>query len=542
MAQFGSIISAATLRDLAGLDGAIGQAALLTQPGRQGFFVLREGVGPGGDPLQGLFVRAKAGRHWARVWDGLNAKPEWFGAMANINTTAQAAANRQAIEGCFRLCPRTAFEAGTYFVDTTVRFNTSFRQAIGIGASWEGAMSGTRIISKDNAHDAVLIGTYGPQHGANDMEFENLLAGWETPRAPTRTVLGTPVAWHVERNTSCRLHQLSAYNVTMGFFFHGTVYCRVTSCRVYRDAVFGGPNDFFRAMWVSGRPAYTGFAGGNASLYIKQFSAALARPGGGFMPLAQATGVFADGDFADLYLEEIETAGVAFPIVLDGAGGRNEGGHGDVHIRNCVLDQIIGDGVTIRNTSPYARIHIDGGYIQIIDSRQRNKGVWLENGGGYVTLANLQILGNGSDVSSIGIYLKNQPNVAVSDTVVIEGMPFPVTVEKGCARLSLDCAIGSGGLRGMGHAAVTVDGASQSVLRPKVQDQGGRGAWAAGIELLGTAHDRVSVDPTMIDPAAVSPGRKLVIGGRPVAAPGLHTGGGARTQEGTGVNVTGFVT
>jgi hypothetical protein len=85
-----------------------------------------------------------------------------------------------------------------------------------------------------------------------------------------------------------------------------------------------------------------------------------------------------------------------------------------------------------------------------------------------------------------------------------------------------------------------VDGASQSVLRPKIHDQDSRGAWSSGIELLGTAHDRVSIDPTMVDPAAVAAGRKLVIGGRAVTAPGVYSGNGARA-DGTGVNVTGIV-
>ena len=71
-------------------------------------------------------------------------------------------------------------------------------------------------------------------------------------------------------------------------------------------------------------------------------------------------GIYADADFADLYIQGLETSQIAFPIVLDGAGGDYAGGHGDVHIRGLVLDQIIGDGVTIRNANPFpVRYEID---------------------------------------------------------------------------------------------------------------------------------------------------------------------------------------
>jgi len=525
---------------LVAFQGELGQAVLLEERGRSGLFVLRDGRAPVGDELEGLSIQSGQGvRHWERQWDGVNAKPEWFGAKANVNSSLQAKVNRIAIQACFALCPRTVFEAGTYFIDSTLQFNTSFRQAIGVGPSWDGAMSGTRIISKDNSRDAVLIGTYGPQHGANDMEFENLLAGWELPRAPRGTALGTPVAWHVEHNTSCQLRKLSAYNVTIGFFFYATVYCKVISCRVYRDALFGGRNDFFIGMWVRGLPASSGFAGGNASLYVKQFSAALARPGAGFMPLLSATGILADGDFADLYLEEIETAAVAFPIVIDGEGGRNGGGNGDLHIRNVVLDQIIGDGITVRNTNELTKVQINGGYIQVVDSQRRNKGLWFQNGGGQITVANLQITGEDNSKTSIGIYLKDRPNVAISDTVIVENIAFPITAEKSCPRLSLACTINSGRLPPANHAAMTVDGASQSVFRPKIT--GKPGAWTAGIELLGAAHDRVAIEPTMVDPASVSPGRKVVVNGKPIGASGYYTSAGDRSREGTGISVTGIV-
>jgi hypothetical protein len=537
--QPGAVLQAASRQALGSLDAAVGQAALLTESGRQGFFVLREGGVPAGDPLQGLSVPShRSGRHWARVWDGVIGQPEWFGAGAN--DPAAARANAAAIEACIALCPVTQLSAAAYHVTQTLRINVSNRVVRGTALSIEPPYdNGTRILCSDPRKDVIRVGGTGPGNRPAIIRIEDVTAAWsvDLTAPPAGRESDAPVAFRVEHVLAAHLERCFALNPLVGFRFNGIINSRLTNYGVTRFKSYGGGRDFLRGVWVQGRPRQ--FAGGNASLYLMDgnVTTSAEKRSAFFQPM----GVFADADFADLYILGLETSQIAFPIYIDGAGGDFAGGHGDLHIRSLVLDQIIGDGVTIRNTNPYAKIHIDGGYIQIVDSRQRNKGIWLENGGGYVTVANLQILGDGSGTTSIGVYLKNRPNVAISDTVMIDGMPFPVTVEKGCPRLSLDCAIGSGSLRGMNHAAVTVDGASQSVLRPKIQDQGNRGAWSAGIELLGTAHDRVSIDPTMVDPAAVASGRKVVIGGRPVTAPGLYSGQGARAAEGTGVNVTGIV-
>jgi hypothetical protein len=537
--QLGAVLPVATRQALAALDAVVGQAVLLTEPGRQGFFVLRQGVAPGQDPLQGLSVPSQRGRrHWARVWDGITGQPEWFGARSN--DPAAAAGNRAAIEACVALCSVTQLAAAPYLISDTLRLRVSHRTVRGAGIAIEAPwVNGTRILCTDPRKDVIHVGGTGPNDRPALINVEALTAAWtvDLVAPPAGRESDAPCAFHVRHVLAANLTRCHAVDPLVGFRFNGIINSRLTGYGVSRYKSYGGGRDFLRGVWVQGRPRQ--FAGGNASLYLVDGN--VTTSGEKRAAFFQPMGVFADADFADLYILGLETSQIAFPIYLDGAGGDFAGGHGDVHIRSLVLDQIIGDGVTIRNTNPYAKVHIDGGYIQVVDSQQRNKGIWLENGGGYVTIANLQILGNGDNTTSIGIYLKNRPNVAVSDTVMIDGLPFAVTVERGCQRLSLDCAIGSGSLRGMIHAAVTVDGASQSVLRPKIHDQDNRGAWSAGIELLGTAHERVGIDPTMVDPAAVTAGRKLVIGGRAVAAPGMYSGAGARSEGGTGVSVTGIV-
>jgi hypothetical protein len=535
--QLASMIQVASRTQLAALEGAVGQAALLTEAGRQGFFVLRDGGPPARDPLQGLTVPTRrAGRHWARMWDGMHGCPEWFGARSG--EPAAAANNRSALEACVQLCPVTQLAAAAYYIVDTFRINVSNRCVRGAVLSIEAPYDGgTRLLCTDPRKDVVRIGGSGPGSRPAIIRLEEVMAGWSTDLTPPAAGRegDAPCAFRVEHVLGAHLDRCFALDPLIGFRFNGIINTRCSNYGVTRMKSYRGGTDFLRGVWAQGRPRL--FAGGNASLYLTDGN--VTTSSGMRDKFRQPTGVYADADFADLYILGLETSQIAFPIVLDGAGGDFDGGHGDVHIRGLVLDQIIGDGVTIRNTNPYAKIHIDGGYIQMVDSGQRNKGLWLENGGGYITVGNLQILGEASSSTGIGIYLKDRPNVAISDTVVIDGLAFPVTVERGCSRLSLACAIGGGSLRNRGHAAVTIDGASQSTLRPKIQ--GSPGVWTAGIELLGSGHDRVGIDPTMVDPASVATGRKVVVNGKAVPSSGYYAPSGDRAAEGIGISVTGIV-
>jgi len=536
--QLGSLLQATTRAQLAALHANPGQAALLTEAGRQGFFVLRDGPAPGSDPLQGLTIPSQqGGGHWARMWDGTHGFPEWFGARSG--DPAAAPYNRAAIEACHALCPITQLTAGDYHTSDTVRLGVSNRTVRGTAIAIEAPFTaGTRILCNDPHKDVIHVGGTSPGNRAAIVNVEQITALWSVDLiVPAEGREGdAPSAFHVTHVIGASLWHCHTVDPLIGFRFNGIINSRCSVWGVSRYKSYrGAGRDFVRGVWVEGRPRL--FAGGNASLYLDNGNVTTSgdKRAAYYMPMA----VYADADFADLYIQGLETSQIAFPIVLDGAGSSFAGGHGDVHIRGLVLDQIIGDGVTIRNTNAFAKIHIDGGYIQVVDSHQRNKALWFENGGGAITVANLQLLGDESGSTSIGIYVRNQPNVAISDTVIVENFAFPVTVEKACPRLSLACAISGGLQHAKGHAAVTLDGASQSSLRPKVS--GAAGVWTAGIELLGSGHDRVSIDPTMVDPASVSAGRKVVINGRPIAASGSYAPSGERAPEGAGVAVSGVV-
>jgi hypothetical protein len=532
----GAIAQVADRAGLAAVKAEPGQAVLLTEEGRHGFFVLREGEVPARDPLQGLALPASRGRHWARMWDGVTGLPEWFGARSD--DPAAAGTNKAAIEACIALCPVTQLAAGAYYLSDTLHIAVSNRTVQGAVMSLvpPAFETGSRIVCTNASKDVIRVGGSGPDSIAAVIRLLEITAIWSVDLVPPPAGREStaPAGFRVEHILTSNLERCFVLNPIIGFRFNNAIDTRVIDYGVGRFKMYGG-NDIFRGVYVQGKPRQ--FAGGNASLYLQdgnvttsaELRAALNHP----------MGIYADADFADLYILGLETSQIAFPIVLEGTGGDNPGGNGDVHIRNLILDQIIGDGVTVRNTNGLTKVQIDGGYIQIVDSQQRNKGLWFQDGGGQITVSNLQITGEDHSTTSIGIYCNNKANVAISDTVIVENMAFPVTIEKGCARLSLGCTINGGQLGARGHAAVTLDGASQSSLRPKVT--GAAGVWTAGIELVGSGHDRVGIDPTMVDPASVSAGRKVVINGRPVLVSGHYAPDGSRAPEGAGVAVTGIV-
>lgn len=533
----GDVLQAASRQQLAAMAGTVGQAALLTEPGRQGFFVLRDGAAPAGDPLQGLTVPSqRGGQHWARMWDGSQGLPEWFGARSG--DPAAAAANREAIEACNRLCPITQLSAAPYYISDTLRLRVSNRTLRGSGIAIEPPFDqGTRILCTNPRSDVIHLGGNSAGDRQAVINLESVTAGWSVDLVapPAGREGDAPCAFHVTHVNSANLRRCHTVNALIGFRFNGIINTRLIHWGVGRYANFGGGRDFLRGVWVQGSPRL--FAGANASLYLIDGNVTTSAEQRA--AYHQPMGIFADADFADLYILGLETSQIAFPIFLDGAGGESEGGHGDVHIRSLVLDQIIGDGITIRNTNPLAKIQIDGGYIQVVDSKHDNKGLWFENGGGAITVSNLQITGENISATSIGIYAKNRTNVAISDSVIVENIAFPVRIEPGCPRLSLSCTVNGGTMRARGHAAIMINGASQSMIQPKLT--GNAGAFTAGIELIGAAHDRVSINPTMIDPTTQPAERKLVINGKPITTGGHYSGNGDRTPEGVGVVVSGVV-
>jgi hypothetical protein len=523
---------------LAALDITRHALAVLQEGQRSGCWVLAPGAPPAPDPLQGLYVESRSpGHHWARLWDGIRGRPEWFGAQTGDH--GQPGANLAALKACVALCPTTALAPGSYLIDDVWWINTAHRLIEGVTNAIEDGV-GTQIVQVRPDKDVIRIGGESAHALANLIFVRRIGAAWQghlTPPAPGREI-DAPKAFDIRFNLAGDFEYLFALDPIVGHYFYGNVNTKSRYYGCTRTTARGGSNDVLIGVWVRGTPAI--WAGGNASLYLEKGNVTVV--GGIRSALFQPTGILADGDFADLYVDGLETSSVAFPIRLNGKGSTYAGGHGDVHIRHVVCDQIIGDGITISNTNPLAKIHIDGGYIQLVQSATGfNKGLRLENGAGFLTVDNLQITGGDDNVNTMGVWVHAYPDVVLSETCIVESVAYPVIVEAGVGG-RIACTIGDGvARRGAGtRPAVSLYGCAQMHVAPGLR--GRAGAWVCGVMLHGTDNDRIAIDPTRIDARACLHGAKVAINDRAIARPGYYSPAGGPADAGEGIFVTGITT
>jgi len=75
------VISVTSRAAMTLLDPTVHTGAYLDEDLRRGVFALRSGTAPN-DPQQGIYVPSStSGYYWERDWDGVNGRPEWFGAI-----------------------------------------------------------------------------------------------------------------------------------------------------------------------------------------------------------------------------------------------------------------------------------------------------------------------------------------------------------------------------------------------------------------------------------------------------------------------------
>jgi hypothetical protein len=126
--------------------------------------------------------------------------------------------------------------------------------------------------------------------------------------------LAAPKAFNIQFNLAGDFEYLFACDPVIGHYFYGNVNTKSRYYGCTRMTAYGGANDALIGVWVRGTPRI--WAGGNASLYLENGNVTVV--GGIRSALANPTGVLADGDFADLYVDGLETSQVAFPVRLNG--------------------------------------------------------------------------------------------------------------------------------------------------------------------------------------------------------------------------------
>jgi len=527
-----------TRAGLKALVAAAGRRAHLAEGGRAGNFVCRSGSTPT-DPLEGIYIASNtSGFYWEREWDGINAKPEWFGAVINSNASGAGAANKAAIEAVIDLCPVVRFARADYWINAKVIADVPYVTVLGHRGDGYNTGTGTRIISTNTSEG---VWQFGPTTKPADLP--NFMRGIfcdgitfqhsAIPGAPTSgneaTAVPTVEVRYVQR---AEIIWCNAWEPLIGFKFTGALQTYIRDCKILRTSTAPSGSDFCWAFYADGGAPFTGIPG-NPSIYIDhcavQFSSGLSVPKVAY----QFT-----GDFSDVFVHRCECSAATNAFALSGSGTKAQI---NMHLNGCVADQCSATALDIQGLAAGACVNVEGGYWQANDTALAV--MHLRGGNGTVNITGgCQIVG-GQAGDMIGVYGQGQQQINIGAGVCILETPRPIVLE-GVTGAQLLCSVQNDSV-GDGTRSMLDTTASDGVSIA-VQVRGKTGAFARGVGLVGTANSRVSIDPTLIDRNVISGGASnLVVAdsfGTPAAitAPGYYTGAGASGTSGAGIYVTGI--
>ena len=532
--------SSFTLAELPDVPASANRIVFVTDSGREGQFVCKVGAAPS-DPLEGIYVASNtAGFYWERIWDEINGHPEWFGAIPNDG--AAGAVNKAAIEACIALCPVTLFRAADYWLNDTLKISVQYRTVKGeVLSDGYNTGNGTRLICTDATKNVVQIGPDSAPPGGTSAYYrnilvENLCARWSVNLTPpsSGSEANAVKAWNCQYILKSQIKNCAAWEPIVGFYFYGCVATFVDDCTVFRSVTYGGANDFFRGFWPQGSPVI--LAGGNPSLFLNRCSVSF----GNAPSLVKATGLYMTAGWADIFVDDFETSDVPYGIVCDGTTSTVAAGKLDLHIRNVVIDQCDEVGIEIDVLNELGAITIDGGYIQVNDLGTTSYGVWIHGSvnKGQVTIGGgLQLISNDAGgLTNIGIYVSQQSQVSIDETVMLTDWANPIALDGGAITGAVNAVINNPNVGNGTTSAIGLNNASLVSVQPTIN--GKSGAFDNGIYLIGTTNDKVSVDPTRVNSSCVT--NKVNINGNAITTPGYYTTAGASGTSGAGVYVTGI--
>ena len=532
-----------TIAALPALPAAASDVVFVTDVGREGQFICRAG-NPPSDPLQGIYVDSNTPNfYWVRVWDGINAIPEWFGAVTNSNSGGIPAANLAALQACVLLCPVTNLTVADYWISSAWKIITQYRTVRGATLSnGYDTGTGTRVICTNAASNVIQVGPDSAPATTSDyyrnITVENLNARWGVSLTPPSSGNESTAvkAWLVNYVLNCQIRNCTAWEPIIGFYLYGCVYTKFDDCAVFRSNTYGGANDFFRGFWAQGAPPI--LAGGNPSIYINRCNVST----GGSPALVSPTGVFINANFSDIFIDDLETSAVANGIIVDGSGGASGASKIDLHIRNSVMDQCNGNGIEINALNAMAMVTINGGYIQINDTAASKYGIYIH---GSVNEGSVSIGGGIQIISSVGtsntgIYISQQSNVKVDSTVIIEDFFKPVVIDGGSQRCDIRATINNPNTGNGTTAAVFINNAVECYIAPSVD--GAASVFGQGFLSSSTLLNRATIDPTLFNSTAISGGatNKVLVNSVAIIAPGYYSTAGVASTSGAGVFVTGI--
>lgn len=435
------------------------------------------------------------------------ARPEWWGARPDGSGDCRAA-----LEACLQAHPVLQLGAGDYAIAATWRVTRPYCHIRGTGARGSALGQGTRIVLGNAEDDVLQVGPQSAPGAVND--FIRCIAVQGLTLARNQPGEGQSAGLRAQYLLYGEFSDLAAMEHARGFVCSGLVRTRFQNCAAFRSLP-GRGRTVWRGFHLDGTKAI-GLAGGNASIFLEDCNASI----GGDPKVDDGVALLLDAAFADSFIINFESAGVATGIRVDGhsaqIGGRAAGGHVNLHVRMPILDQCEAVAIDIRDCSPSAMIDLSDPYVALAPGG--SAALRLTAMRGSITVSGGQLLGgmnNASGANAIGIEARDSAGIAIYGTR-IQDMARPAILSD-CARCDIRVQIGNA-LHPAKGPAITATACTNLLLAPLVY--GAPRAFSSAVKLSSPKGPH-SLDLAGIDPATLPSGAPvLMIDGVSVARSG----------------------
>lgn len=428
------------------------------------------------------------------------AYPEWWGAGRDDSQIDSL----PALQACVAAHPITILGAADYFISATWKIALPHRRIWGAGKYWHGPNQGTRIVVTNGQSDVIQIG-FDTAPSAPNNYLQSIDIRWlEVSRsaAPEGRDAAAAAGMRIRFVLNCLIEGISASEHAIGFSLIGAVRSYIRDCQAFRSvSAVGEKKSNFWGFHLDGRTDI-GLAGGNASLFLIDCNASL----GGAPALSECIGAFVQGGFADSFLINFETSGVATGIVVDGMAStlgatQTKKGHANLHIAMPVIDGFSKAGIDISNVSQHGVIDITDPYIG--SGIGTFAGIFLHDCKGMTTITGGQLVGwldaeNGGN--AIGIYCLNAEGIGIEGTKLL-GFRRPIGFDR-CSDFTINAAINNPA-QVASQAAIWLKDCSRAFIRTRIK--GRTNAFPQGIYLR-SGNTRLSIDCIGIDPKSIQGG------------------------------------
>lgn len=241
---------------------------------------------------------------WVRLWNGITAYPEWFGAI--VNSAGAAATNDTALAACYAVAIKMQLGGADYWTSATLKANIENHSILGVSDRYTGVNSAvSRIVCTSGSATILQLGPDAYPGSINALPQGICVRDVYVTRSvpPVIASGGRGVLQRWVLNST--LENVKSDNSMIGIEASNVVHSFQINCESVRaTAGTGGGTDYFIGNLANGA---SGLAtpGGNASLFIYYCQANC-----NYGPLQTAVGSIgfkADQGFSDVKYVDPET-------------------------------------------------------------------------------------------------------------------------------------------------------------------------------------------------------------------------------------------